>query len=337
MDHPDAVPERRGHEDRRIGSEPEPLRERHVEGGEGIAGVHDRLRPAGGAGGEHELVESLDRTGARGAAPGASRPRLRARLRLRARHRPAPGSVLGDDRHRRRDGPHPRGGVERERPGLGPAVPFDRDEGSGFTELRRVAKGVLVRADRQVGGNRAVPEHGEHRYERFGPIRHEEEDDVPRADSLPGKLRAEPAGFPPELPAAETPPPIVDDGGRVRSVLNEAVKALRERHARPPAALAVAPCALRVAGGSHGSRSGPRPKRVFIPLREPRIPSIPRIGRGRGSGADAGTNTGRPLHAGAPRMPASFPARGRLRAMRGLPAGAESPWTRIGATHGGEP
>ena len=281
VDHPDAVPERRRHEDRRVGSEPEPLRERDVEGGERVAGVHHRLRRAGGAGGEHEVVES--RRGRRGGSgvvagvgavvavasdvPGAF---VAPRIRARARRPPAPDTVLGDDRHRRRDGT-PRRGFEGERPGLGPAVPLDGEERAGSTERRRVAKGVLVGPDREVGGNRAVPERGEHRRQRLDPVRHEDEDDVPRADPLRGEVRSEPARFPPELPAGEAAPPVVEDGGRVRLVPDEAVEALRERRARPPAAFAVAPRPLRAPGVPHGSRSDPTA--CPIELRPPLAPN----------------------------------------------------------------
>ena len=123
----------------------------------------------------------------------------------RARPRPAPGPVVADDRHRRQARALP-GGRDGELPGLGPAVPLDGEDRPGPAELGRVAKGALVGADRQVGGDRAPAERGEHRHHPLRPVRHEDEDDVARPDPLLRELGAEPAGFVPELFAAEASP-----------------------------------------------------------------------------------------------------------------------------------
>ena len=137
------------------------------------------------------------------------------------------------------------GGRDGELPALGPAVPFDGKERPGPAELGRVAKGGHVGADRQVGGYRAPAERGEHRHHPLDAVRHEDEDDVARPDPLLRELGAEPAGFAPELFAAETAPPVVVHRERRRPLPHEALEAVGERLARPPATLAVAARALR--------------------------------------------------------------------------------------------
>ena len=241
MDHPDAVPEGRRHEDRRVGAESEALHEGDVEGRESVAGVHDRLREPGGAGGEHEVVQPLDRPGVVVVASSAGR----ARFRSGARPHPAPPPVVAGDRHRRPAGALPRR-RDGELPGPGPTVPLDGDDCARAAELDRVSKGGLVHPNRQAGGDRAPAERGECRHQRLDPVRHEDEDDVARSDPPRRKLGAEPAGFPPERLAAEAAPPVVEHRERRRPRPHEALEALRERHPRPPAALAVAARALRL-------------------------------------------------------------------------------------------
>ena len=296
VDRPDAVPEGGGHEDRRVGAEPETLRERDVEGRERVAGVHDRLREPGGAGGEHEVVEALGRVGGGGVASAG----FPARFRSRSRPRPAPGPVAAGDRHRGREGAVPRG-RDGKLPGLGPAVPFDGEDRPRPAELGRVAKGGLVGADRQVGGDGTPAEHGEHRHHPLRPVRHEDEDDVARPDPLLRELGTEAAGFTPELFAAETPPPIVDHRKRRRALPHEALESVRERHARPPAALAVAARALRAhvrlfrAGRSvhpatpaRRTALSPGPSRSNGPRRCPRNPRPGSTGSPRWPGPSRG-------------------------------------------------
>ena len=150
---------------------------------------------------------------------------------------------------------------------------------------RRASSSVRIG---RLAGNRAMSERGEHRGQGLDPVRQEEEDDVPRPDPLPGELRAEPPGFPPELGAAETPPPVVEDGGRVRPFPNEAAETLRERHARPPAALAVAP---RPAPRGQGrSRLAARPLPETAPSREPGAPRLVDPANGHGHERDLAPN-----------------------------------------------